>query len=131
MSDYLSKAFLLKFLKFGIVGFSGLIVDFGFTYLFKEIFKVQKYLANAIGFMMAASSNYFLNRIWTFQSINPEIAVEYTEFILISIIGLGINTFMLWFILKRFKINFYIAKAFAIAVVTVWNFLANAFITFA
>ncbi len=130
MSDFLSKAFVLKFLKFGIVGFSGLIVDFGFTYLFKEIFKVQKFLANAIGFLIAASSNYFLNRIWTFQSTNPEIAVEYTEFILISVVGLGINTFILWFILKKFKINFYLAKVFAIAVVTIWNFLANALITF-
>jgi putative flippase GtrA len=130
MSDFLSKAFILKFLKFGIVGFSGLIVDFGFTYLFKEIFKIQKYLANAGGFMIAASINYFLNRIWTFQSTNPEIAVEYTEFILISIVGLGINTFILWFILKKFKLNFYLAKVFAIAVVTIWNFLANALITF-
>ena len=130
MSDLLSRAFAIKFLKFGIVGFSGLFVDFGFTYLFKEIFKVQKYLANAIGFLIAASSNYLLNRIWTFKSTNPEIAVEYGEFILISLIGLGINTFILWFVINRFKINFYIAKAFAIAVVTIWNFLANALITF-
>jgi putative flippase GtrA len=127
----MSKVFLFKFLKFGVVGFSGLLVDFGFTYLFKEIFKFQKYLANAIGFMIAASTNYYLNRIWTFQSTNPEIAIEYGEFILISLIGLGINTFILWFIIKRFKINFYIAKAFAIGVVTIWNFLANALITFA
>ena len=127
----MSKVFLFKFLKFGVVGFSGLFVDFGFTYLFKEIFKFQKYLANAIGFMIAASSNYFLNRIWTFQSDNPDIAVEYTEFILISVVGLGINTLILWFVLKKFKINFYLAKVFAIAVVTIWNFLANALITFA
>ena len=130
MSDFLSKAFYIKFLKFGIVGFSGLFVDFGFTYLFKEILKVQKYVANAIGFMLAASSNYILNRIWTFQSANPEIAVEYTEFIIISIIGLGINTLILWMIVSRFKLNFYLSKVFAIAVVTIWNFLANNYFTF-
>lgn len=90
MSDFLSKAFYLKFLKFGVVGFSGLLIDFGVTYLFKEVFKVQKYLANAIGFMMAASSNYFFNRIWTFKSTNPNIAFEYSEFIVISFIGLGL-----------------------------------------
>ncbi len=76
MSELFTKAFLLKFLKFGVVGFSGLFVDFGFTYLCKEVFKIQKYIANAIGFTIAASSNYFLNRIWTFQSTNHEIAVE-------------------------------------------------------
>jgi len=130
MSDFLSKTFYFKFLKFGLVGFSGLLIDFGVTYLFKEVFKVQKYLANAIGFMMAASSNYFLNRIWTFKSTNPNIAFEYSEFIVISLIGLGINTLILWLLVSKYKLNFYLAKVFAIAVVTVWNFLANAFITF-
>ena len=130
MSDFLSKAFYLKFLKFGGVGFSGLLIDFGVTYLFKKVFKVQKYLANAIGFMMAASSNYLLNRIWTFKSTNPNIAFEYSEFIVISLIGLGINTLILWLLVSKYKLNFYLAKVFAIAVVTIWNFLAIAFFTF-
>ena len=130
MSDFLSKTFYLKFLKFAVVGFSGLLIDFGFTYLFKEVFKVQKYLANAIGFIIAASSNYLLNRIWTFQSTNSNIAFEYSEFIVISLIGLGINTLILWLLVSKYKLNFYLAKVFAIAVVTIWNFLANAFITF-
>lgn len=131
MSEVFTKAFLLKFLKFGVVGFSGLFIDFGFTYLCKEVFKIQKYIANAIGFTIAASSNYFLNRIWTFQSTNPEIAVEYTEFLLISILGLGLNTLILYFVINRFKLNFYVAKIIAIGVVTFWNFFANAFLTFA
>lgn len=130
MESFWSTEFLMKFIKFGVVGASGLIVDFGFTALFKEIFKVQKYISNAIGFTLAASSNYFLNRIWTFESKNPQIALEYSEFLLISIIGLGINTFILYMLVKRGKMNFYIAKIFAIAVVTVWNFFANALFTF-
>ena len=131
MAEYLSRAFLLKFLKFGIVGFTGLFVDFGTTYVCKEWLRIQKYIANSIGFIVAASSNYILNRIWTFKSQDPNIALEYTEFIIISLIGLAINNFILWLILNRFKINFYLAKLFAIGVVTVWNFLANYFITFA
>ena len=130
MDQILSKAFFYKFLKFGVVGFSGVFVDFGITYLAKEKFGVQKYVANAIGFCSAATTNYFLNRIWTFESTNPEVMVEYTEFFLISLIGLGINTFVLWLLVSRFKMNFYIAKIFAIGVVTIWNFFANAFITF-
>ena len=109
---------------------SGLIVDYAFTYIFKEYFKVQKYISNSIGFTIAASTNYILNRIWTFNSDNPDIAVEYSEFLVISIIGLGLNNLILWLIVSRFKINFYVAKFFAICVVTLWNFLANFFITF-
>jgi len=130
MTEFFTKSFFIKFLKFGIVGFSGVFVDFGITYLAKEKLKIQKYVANAIGFTTAASTNYILNRIWTFESTNPRIGLEYTEFLIISLIGLAINTFILWLLVSKFRMNFYIAKIFAIAVVTVWNFLANLLITF-
>jgi len=130
MLDFLTKAFILKFLKFAAVGATGVIVDYGFTYLFKEKFKVHKYLANSIGFTIAASTNYVLNRIWTFESDNPDIAVEYGEFLVISIIGLGLNNLLLWIFHSKFNLNFYVAKLVAIGFVTIWNFLANYFITF-
>jgi putative flippase GtrA len=130
MSEMLSADFLYKFLRFGVVGASGVVVDFGFTILFKEKLKIQKYIANAIGFTIAASSNYYLNRIWTFQSTNPEIAIEYTEFLLISMIGLGLNTLMLYILVGKYNKNFYLSKVFAIGVVTIWNFFANALYTF-
>ena len=116
MNLLLSKELLFKFLKFGIVGASGVIIDFGFTYLCKEIFKIQKYVANAIGFTIAASSNYIFNRIWTFHSQNPEIGLEYGKFLFISLIGLGINTLILWILVSKFNKNFYVSKLFAIAV---------------
>jgi len=88
MSEYLSWAFFWKFIKFGIVGGSGVFVDFGFTYVCKEWLKIPKYIANAIGFSIAASSNYLFNRIWTFQSKDPEVMIEFAQFFAISIIGL-------------------------------------------
>ena len=130
MSEFFSPELVQKFIKFGIVGFSGLFVDFGITYLTKEKLRIPKYVANAIGFISAATSNYFLNRVWTFESHNPEIMFEYSQFIVISLIGLVINTMILWLLVSRFKMNFYVAKVFAIVVVTIWNFFANLYVTF-
>lgn len=130
MVDILTREVAWKFVKFGIVGFSGVLVDFGFTYMSKEWLKIQKYVANAIGFTIAASSNYFLNRWWTFHSQNPQIAEEYGRFLFISLIGLGINTLVLWLLVSRGRYNFYLAKLFAIAVVTIWNFIINLNYTF-
>ena len=121
---------VIKFIKFGVVGFSGMIVDFGITYLFKEVFKVQKFVANAIGFLTAASSNYIFNRIWTFQSDNPDVAMEFGKFFFVALIGLGINSLVLWVLNTKFKLNFYFAKLLAIIVTTFWNFIANYLYTF-
>jgi putative flippase GtrA len=119
-----------KFLKFCIVGFSGMVIDFGTTWLLKERAKINKYVANSTGFILAASSNYYLNRIWTFQDHNPEIATQYIFFIIISLFGLAINNLIIYILNDRFKYNFYLSKLFAIAVVTIWNFLMNFLITF-
>ncbi len=131
MSEYFSQTFLVKFIKFGIVGFSGVFVDFGITYVCKEWLKIQKYIANSIGFIAAASSNYYLNRTWTFRSQNPDVATEYTEFFIISLVGLGIANLIVWLIHGKMKWNFYLSKLFAIGMVTIWNFFANYYITFA
>ena len=130
MNEYISWTFFWKFVKFGAVGFSGIFIDFGFTYVCKEWLKIHKYVSNAIGFSIAASTNYVLNRIWTFQSKDPEVMVEFAQFFAISLFGLAINTLILWILVSKYKKHFYLSKLFAIGVVTIWNFLANYFITF-
>jgi len=126
-----SEAFILKFIKFCIVGFSGIFVDFGTTFICKEILKIQKYISNSIGFTLAASTNYVLNRVWTFHSHNPHIGLEFTRFFFIALIGLGINLLIIWTMSGKFKVNFYLAKLVATLLVTTWNFLINAYFTFA
>jgi len=126
----IDRIFVLKFLKFCAVGFSGMLIDFGTTWLLKEKVRVNKYLANSTGFILAATSNYIWNRLWTFQSENDKIAIEYFSFILIAVAGLGINNLVIFLLNDRLKINFYLSKLFAVGVVTVWNFLMNFIITF-
>ncbi|MEN8230583.1 MAG: GtrA family protein [Bacteroidota bacterium] len=126
--QFSSSTMILKFLKFAIVGFSGLIIDFSVTYLLKEHLKIHRYVANSIGFSIAASTNYLLNRYWTFQSENPKIFTEYVSFFIISLIGLALNNLFLFQFEKRF--SFYLSKLFAIVLTTLWNFFANYLITF-
>jgi len=128
-----------QFIKFGIVGFSGLFVDFGTTWLLKERVGLNRYISNSTGFLLAATSNYILNRVWTFGSTNPDIGLEYSLFLVISAVGLLINNAILYlfsekinisFFPKSAKLRFYLSKLIATATVTVWNFLMNYFFTF-
>ena len=121
---------IIKLIKFVIVGFSGLIIDFGITFLCKEKVLLNKYISNSIGFTIAASSNYVFNRIWTFSSNNSEVLIEFSSFLLVSIIGLLINNSILWLIHNNMRINFYLAKFGAIVVTTLWNFFTNYYFTF-
>jgi putative flippase GtrA len=121
---------LWKFLKFCIVGSSGMIIDFGTTWSLKEKVKINKYIANSTGFTLAATSNYLLNRFWTFHSENAKIVTEYASFILISLAGLVINNLVVYLLNEKLKLNFYLSKVVAIGIVTLWNFSMNYLITF-
>lgn len=127
----LSQDLIYKFIRFGLVGFSGIFVDFGTTYLLKEKLKVHKYIANSCGFLLATVSNYLLNRYWTFQSTDPKAFEQFGKFFAIAIIGLIFNNLIIYILNDKLKINFYLSKVFAIAAVSLWNFFANYIYTFA
>ena len=127
----IDKLLISKFLKFGIVGCSGMIIDLGITYLCKEILRINKFISNGIGFILAATSNYFLNRIWTFNSQSEEIGVQYIQFMIVSTIGLAINSLSLYFFNEKLKWTFYLSKLVAIGITTIWNFFGNLLFTFA
>jgi len=119
-----------RLLRFGMVGFSGILIDFSITWLCKEKLKLNKFTANAAGFTLAVISNYMLNRVWTFKNTSPDIFKQFTWFLLIGIVGLAINTGILYLLHEKRKFPFYLSKAAAIAFVFCWNFAANSSLTF-
>lgn len=120
-----------KLLKFSIVGTSGVFVDFGVTYLCKEWFKINKYLANSLGFILSATSNFTFNRFWTFHSSDPNITMQYVKFMCIAAIGLVLSNTIIYLLHDKMKFNFYISKVFSLIVIMSWNFLMNYLFTFA
>jgi len=119
-----------KFFKFLLVGLSGMIIDFTITFICKEKVKLNKYIANSLGFLIAAITNFILNKNWTFDSKSTDVSTEFYWFMGISIISLFIYNSIVWVGINRFKINFYLSKMIGIFVITFWNFFAHLLITF-
>lgn len=131
---------LSQFIKFAFVGATGTVVDFGTTWFMKEKMRQNKYLANSAGFLIAATTNFVLNRLWTFHSTNPDIAGEYFQFMFIALIGLSINNGVIYSFSQKWAnrlfirfaaYRFYISKLIATGIVVLWNFFMNYFFTFA
>lgn len=55
-----------RFIKFSLIGASGLVVSLSFIYIFVEFAGFGKHLAWLLGTVLAILSNYFLNSIYTF-----------------------------------------------------------------
>lgn len=123
--------FLKKVTKFGIVGFIGMAIDFLVTWFLKEKLRLNKYVANSLGFTCAVINNFYLNLMWTFKvSGSHSSNVYFIKFVLISVIGLGLNNTFVYLFSDRLSINFYLSKVLAVACVFVWNFSANNYFNF-
>lgn len=119
-----------ELVSFGIIGSIGMVIDFGLTFLLREKARMNEYAANAIGFLLAVTNNYFFNKFFTFHDFTPLSLKQFSMFLLISIIGLSLNSLFLFLLQRLFKIKFYWAKLFATGLVFMWNFIVNSFITF-
>src|ERR1700739_1383837 len=119
-----------RILKFGIVGIIGMGIDFGVTWTCKERLRINKYIANSLGFTCALINNYLLNRYWTFNAAASPVVYQFAKFIIVSLIGLGLNNLLLYLFVKKTKYNFYFLKLCVIGIVFVWNYIANSFYTF-
>lgn len=120
----------IKFIKFGLVGFTGLVIDFSITWFCKEQLRLNKYIANSFGFSFAVVNNYILNRYFTFHNNDSHVASQFLSFLIISVIGFALNTFLLYLLQKKTNINFYLCKAIVTLTVIFWNFNANTLYTF-
>jgi len=84
-----------QFVKFGIVGLSGLLVNFiVFTVLQRfdpEHAQALHYnVLYSVAFLSGGVSNYWLNRIWTFRSTGHAVR-EGVQFITVSVIALVVG----------------------------------------
>lgn len=121
---------LVRVIRFGITGGIGFCIDFAITYLCKEKLRWNKYMANTIGFTLAVINNYIINRAWTFQSKDPRIAKQFLFFLVISLVGLLLNTLFLYYLHEKKSKHFYLSKLMAVLLVFIWNFSANSLLTF-
>jgi putative flippase GtrA len=121
----------ISLMKFGITGSSGLLIDFSLTWIFKDELHFNKFIANSIGFSVAVISNYFINRLWTFSERDRvKVGRQLPTFVLVSLIGLALNSGLIYILNELFFLNFYLSKAIAVILVFFWNFTANYFFVF-
>jgi putative flippase GtrA len=126
----MSSIFGTRLLQYGIVGLSGMAVDFSVTWICKEKIRLNKYLANSIGFSLAVCNNFLLNRYWTFHDTAQPFTPQLLRFLLVSLSALCINNLLLYLLVNKAHKNFYLLKLVVIGLVFFYNYLLNFLFTF-
>lgn len=124
---------ITRFIRFGLVGFSGVFVDMIFLYLLSDPTTLGLPLTRSkiIASELAIINNFLWNDAWTFKDISqkqPKKRQKIKRLIKFNIICLGgliINVLLLNFLFNVFGLNRYLANLISIALVTIWNYWLN------
>jgi putative flippase GtrA len=147
MSLFSSKRERVRFLKFGFVGITGAIVDFGVMNLMRIVVGLPLVWSQVISFMVAVVNNFLWNRFWTYPDSRSKAPYrQLLQFFLINLVGILVRTpLVTWFDrlilnfldnnpfelpLKNYIISQNIALTGAILIVLLWNFFANRYWTY-
>jgi dolichol-phosphate mannosyltransferase len=128
-----------RFLRFALVGLSGVLVDMGLLFLLSDpatlAWGVTR--SKAIAAEAAILNNFWWNDAWTFGDLvqaqrGPVHKLRrLVKFNVVCLIGLALNVALLNLQFNYLHMNRYLANAVAILVVTVWNFWVNLKLSFA
>jgi dolichol-phosphate mannosyltransferase len=122
-----------RFLRFGLVGLSGVFVDMAILYLLSDPTTLALPLTRSkiIAGEIAIFNNFLWNDAWTFADVSMQQQEwhhrlkRFLKFNIICLAGLVINVLVLNLVFNFVIPNRYIANLIAIAVATVWNFWVN------
>lgn len=125
-----------RLLRFLTVGMGGTVIDFTVLALLK-LMEWPTLLANTIAFSGGVTNNYIWNRNWTFADRKGGVWWrQFGQFLLVSLIGLCLNSVIVWGLEDVFanvitdSIAYIPAKLIATGCVVFWNFFANRYWTF-
>jgi putative flippase GtrA len=82
-------------------------------------------LAATASFLVAVTSNYTWNRLWTFREHRGHVGVQGMRFFVVSLGALGANLLVLHVLVADGGLDKLLAQAVAIVIVTPLNFVGN------
>ena len=118
--------------KYYLVGASGVFVNLGILYSLTEFGGLWYLLSSSIAIYVSITTNFFLNKIWTFKDTmtSQSTALMYIKFIGVSLVGMGIQLGFNYLFVERVSLYYLLAALISIGIASSVNFVLNRHWTF-
>ncbi len=110
--------------KFCVVGAVGYLINLAVYDLLLHR-GVHYLVAATCSFLVAVTSNYIWNRVWTFREHRGHVGIQGMRFFLVSLAALGANLLLLHVLIADGGLGRLAAQAIAVVLVMPLNFVGN------
>lgn len=118
-----------QFIKFSLVGVLNTVIHYGVFYVLYS-FAGYYLLASGTGFCIAVVHSYILNKFWPFQRRGSRVRAEFSKFLGVSLLSLGVNLAGMAILVELLAVHPPVAQLLTIVLTLAINFLGNRFWTF-
>ena len=116
---------MLEIIRFCFVGGVSFLMDYSILFVLTEFAGVYYLYSSAISFSITVVFNYWLCVIYVFKDAQRQSARRAIIFFGTGVVGLGLNQLCMWFFVDVAGLYYMIAKIFATAIVTIWNYITK------
>ncbi|MGI6423146.1 MAG: GtrA family protein [Candidatus Dojkabacteria bacterium] len=124
---------IVQFYRFFIVGVVAFFLNIILFYVLENIFFVNYIISTIIAFVTALIFNYILSMKYIFKGGDNRLqflSKGFYIFTMISLVGLGLHTFLVYFMVDKLDIWSIFSNTMSAGIVMIYNFLARKLILF-
>ena len=115
-----------QIIKFGIVGTIAFFVDFWIFVFLTDVVGIHYLISSTLSFTVSVTVNYLCSMAFVFQrKEGMSRQREFIIFVVLGLMGLGVNQIAMWIFVEKFFISTKISKVLATFFVMVWNFVTR------
>ena len=123
------RALVGQFLKFGMVGALAFVIDYGVLMLLSQVVGWDPVISSVFSFVISLVFNYVASMRFVFERREDlSRRREFTIFVVLSVIGLLINSACMWAGTAAFgdgALSVTVTKVAATVIVAIWNFVSR------
>jgi len=126
---YGSNSLMGQFVRYGFMAIISFLINFGLLFLFTRYLHIFYLFSATFSFLISSIVSYRLSISWVFlQRSNLSMTFEFILFVAITLVSLGFNDLILWFITEKLDMFYLFSEIIASIIVFFWSFFSRRYI---